>query len=107
MDSENLVASGIKPETSGSAARHSDRETTEAVGRAHSITIFEGVAVRRVFAIQRGDATEDWRKLQEEFEVFMVSSGMLRRVDLVRTDVSEERSARFLRNICSYKSHTA
>jgi hypothetical protein len=31
----------------------------------------------------------------------MASSGMLRRVDLVRTDVSEELSAD------SYKSHTA
>jgi hypothetical protein len=47
----------------------------------------------------------------------MVSSGMLRRVALVRTYVSEEpsasfirvtdkRGARFLRNVGSYKSHT-
>jgi hypothetical protein len=34
----------------------------------------------------------------------MVSSGMLRRVELVRTDVSEEFSASI---ISSYKSHTA
>jgi hypothetical protein len=53
----------------------------------------------------------------------MVSSGLLRRVALVRTDVSEEpgasfirvtkigalgtTQARFLRNVGSYKSHTA
>jgi hypothetical protein len=50
----------------------------------------------------------------------MVSSGILRRVALVRTNVSEEPSAsltdychpdeggaRFLRNVGSYKSHTA
>jgi hypothetical protein len=58
----------------------------------------------------------------------MASSGKLRRVALVRTDVSEElsasfikvtricelgttlaveRSAKFLRNVGSYKSHTA
>jgi hypothetical protein len=58
----------------------------------------------------------------------MVSSGLLRRVALVRTDVSEESGAsfirvtkigelgttqadeggvRFLRNVGSYKSHTA
>jgi hypothetical protein len=50
----------------------------------------------------------------------MVSSGMLRRVALVRSDVSEEPSAsfirvtrigelgaRFLRNVGSYKSHAA
>jgi hypothetical protein len=34
----------------------------------------------------------------------MVSSGLLRRVALVRTD---EGGARFLRNVGSYKSHTA
>jgi hypothetical protein len=42
----------------------------------------------------------------------MVSSGLLRRVTLVRTDVSDfchpdEGGARFLRNVGSYKSHTA
>jgi hypothetical protein len=45
----------------------------------------------------------------------MVSSGLLRRVALVRTDVLEEpgasirvtKIARFLRNVGSYKSHTA
>jgi hypothetical protein len=47
----------------------------------------------------------------------MASSGMLRRVVLVRTDVSEELSAnschpddggaKFFRNVGSYKSHTA
>jgi hypothetical protein len=39
----------------------------------------------------------------------MVSSGMLGRVALVRADVSEERSASFIRvtRIGSYKSHTA
>jgi hypothetical protein len=50
----------------------------------------------------------------------MVSSGLLRRVALVRTDVSEEPGAsfirvtkigeggaKFLRNVGSYKSHTA
>jgi hypothetical protein len=43
----------------------------------------------------------------------MVSSGMLRRVALVRTDVSEKLSAsllrvtRILRDVGSYKSHTA
>jgi hypothetical protein len=51
----------------------------------------------------------------------MLSSGMLRRVALVRTDVSEELSVfiirvirigelgtlAFLRNVGSYKSHTA
>jgi hypothetical protein len=45
----------------------------------------------------------------------MASSGMLRRVALVRTDVSEELGschpdkggAKFLRNVDSYKSHTA
>jgi hypothetical protein len=43
--------------------------------------------------------TRSWR---------MVSSGLLRRVALVRTAVSEEPGAsRFLRNVGSYKSHTA
>jgi hypothetical protein len=49
----------------------------------------------------------------------MVSSGLLRRVALVRTDVSEEPGASFIRvtkiaalgttqrNVGSYKSHTA
>jgi hypothetical protein len=44
----------------------------------------------------------------------MVSSGMLRRVVLVRTDISEElgassiiRVTKCLRNVGSYKSHTA
>jgi hypothetical protein len=50
----------------------------------------------------------------------MVSSGILRRVALVRTNISEEPSAeftyschpdeggaKFLRNVGSYKSHTA
>jgi hypothetical protein len=40
----------------------------------------------------------------------MVSSGMLRRVALVRTDVSchaDGGGARFLRNVGSYNSHTA
>jgi hypothetical protein len=50
----------------------------------------------------------------------MVSSGMLRHVALVRADVSQELSAsfirvtriseggaKFLRNVASYKSHTA
>jgi hypothetical protein len=37
----------------------------------------------------------------------MASSGMLRRVALVRTDVSQEHSAKFLRNVGSYKSHKA
>jgi hypothetical protein len=37
----------------------------------------------------------------------MVSSGMLRHVALVGTDVSEESSARFHRNVGSYKSHMA
>jgi hypothetical protein len=50
----------------------------------------------------------------------MLSSVMLRRMALVRTDVSEELSAffirvtrissqraKFFRNVCSYKSHTA
>jgi hypothetical protein len=41
----------------------------------------------------------------------MPSSGILSRVALVRTDVSEERSAfissaTFLRDVSSYKSHT-
>jgi hypothetical protein len=35
----------------------------------------------------------------------MMSCGMLRRVALVRTDVSEELNAKFLRNVGSYKSH--
>jgi hypothetical protein len=37
----------------------------------------------------------------------MASSGMLGRVALVRTDVSEDDGgSKFLRNVCSYKSHT-
>jgi hypothetical protein len=37
----------------------------------------------------------------------ITSSRMLRRVALVRTYVSEERKANFLRKVGSYKSHTA
>jgi hypothetical protein len=40
----------------------------------------------------------------------MVSSGILHRLALLRTDVSEdpdEGGAMFLRNVGSYKSHTA
>jgi hypothetical protein len=40
--SENLVAPGIEPSTSGLAARNSEHETTEAVPKTrHSIYIFD------------------------------------------------------------------
>jgi hypothetical protein len=37
----------------------------------------------------------------------MAFSGMLRRLALVRNDVSEELSSKFLRSVGSYKCHTA
>jgi hypothetical protein len=37
----------------------------------------------------------------------MASSGLLRRVALVRTDVAVKRSAKLLRNVGYYKSYTA
>jgi hypothetical protein len=59
-----------------------------------------------------------FKKLQSLKKERIASSGMLRRMALVRTDVSEELSAsdschpddggfEFLLNVDSYKSHTA
>jgi hypothetical protein len=71
----------------------------------HKLRVFENMALR-IFGPKRDGVTEGWRKLHNEelHNLYsspiiirrMVSSGILRRVALVRTDVSEELSASFI-----------
>jgi hypothetical protein len=73
----------------------------------HKLRVFENRVLRRIFGPKWDGVTGGWRKLHNEelHNLYsspsiirrMVSSGMLRRVALVITDVSEEPSASFIR----------